>query len=26
VGADGFMRKPIENQKLVERVRKIISS
>ena len=26
VGADGFMRKPIENQKLIERVRKIISS
>lgn len=26
VGADGFMRKPIENQKLVERVRKIMSS
>ena len=26
VGAEGFMRKPIENQKLVERVRKIISS
>lgn len=26
VGAESFMRKPIENQKLVERVRKIISS
>lgn len=26
VGADSFMRKPIENQKLIERVRKIISS
>jgi DNA-binding response OmpR family regulator len=26
LGADAFMRKPIENQKLIERVRKIISS